>query len=240
MLTVAPTESDIRTVLRAFLLAILPSGTECFIAQDNRVPEPQASDFVEMTPLFYERLATNQNAFTDVVFTGSIAGDTLMVTGISQGEISVGQTVFGVGITDGTKISALGTGTGAVGTYTVDTSQTVASETMSSGYETHTQNVRVTYQLDIHGPSSGNNAAVISTLFRDPYATTFFATKGFALSPLHADDPRQLAFINAEQQYENRWTLDAVMEAQMSVETPQDFADQVDLSITSVEAAYPA
>lgn len=66
------------------------------------------------------------------VVTGSISGTTLTVTAVSSGVLSVGQTISGSGITAGTKISALGTGIGGVGTYTVDTSQTVASTTITA------------------------------------------------------------------------------------------------------------
>lgn len=66
------------------------------------------------------------------VFTGSISGTTLTVSSISSGTIATGQALFGVGITQATVITALGTGTGGVGTYTVNLSQTVASEQMNS------------------------------------------------------------------------------------------------------------
>ncbi len=66
------------------------------------------------------------------VFTGSISGTTLTVSAMSSGTIAVGQALFGVGITQATVITALGTGTGGVGTYTINLSQTVASEGMNS------------------------------------------------------------------------------------------------------------
>lgn len=65
-------------------------------------------------------------------FTGSISGTTLTVTAVSSGTIAVGQTVFGTGVTEGTRITALGSGTGGTGTYTVGISQTVGSESMTS------------------------------------------------------------------------------------------------------------
>ena len=65
-------------------------------------------------------------------FIGSISGTTLTVTLLKSGSIGVGQSLFGVGITAETVVTALGTGTGGVGTYTVNISQTVASETMNT------------------------------------------------------------------------------------------------------------
>lgn len=65
-------------------------------------------------------------------FTGSITTTTLTVTAVASGTLQVGQTVSGTGVTAGTTITALGTGTGGAGTYTVSTSQTVASSALTS------------------------------------------------------------------------------------------------------------
>ena len=66
------------------------------------------------------------------VFTGSISGTTLTVTAVTNGTIAINQALFGVGVTQETVITALGTGTGGIGTYTLNQSQTVASELMNS------------------------------------------------------------------------------------------------------------
>jgi hypothetical protein len=60
-----------------------------------------------------------------------MSSTTLTVTVVTSGVITVGMTVAGSGVTAGTKITALGSGTGGVGTYTIDTSQTVASVAMT-------------------------------------------------------------------------------------------------------------
>jgi hypothetical protein len=62
---------------------------------------------------------------------GSISGTTLTVTSASPAvgyQIAVGSLIYGVGVAAGTKVTALGTGTGGTGTYTVNNSQTVGSE----------------------------------------------------------------------------------------------------------------
>jgi len=61
------------------------------------------------------------------IFTASISGTTMTVTELFSGTIAVGQQVFGVGVDQETVITALGTGTGGAGTYTVSNSQTAAS-----------------------------------------------------------------------------------------------------------------
>ena len=74
-------------------------------------------------------------AVNNTIFTGSISGTTLTVTAITTGVLAVGDVISGTGITANTIIVALGTGTGGLGTYTVDTSQTALSTTISTnGY----------------------------------------------------------------------------------------------------------
>lgn len=68
-------------------------------------------------------------------FTGSIATasgvDTLTVTAVASGSLSVGVTIIGAGIATNTIITALGTGAGGTGTYILNpVGQTVSSETM--------------------------------------------------------------------------------------------------------------
>ena len=71
-------------------------------------------------------------------FTASIAGTTLTVSAVASGTLAVGQLVTGSGVSASppgslaTYITALGTGTGGVGTYTVGVSQTVSSTAMIS------------------------------------------------------------------------------------------------------------
>jgi hypothetical protein len=73
------------------------------------------------------------------VITGSISGFTLTVTGITSGSLALGQTLSGAGITAGTQITSFGTGAGGVanglGTYTLNTSQSVASTTINAYYQ---------------------------------------------------------------------------------------------------------
>jgi len=66
------------------------------------------------------------------VFTGSIgpSSTTLTVTAVASGALSIGQEISGTGVTP-TYITAFGSGTGGTGTYTVNTSQTAASTTIT-------------------------------------------------------------------------------------------------------------
>jgi hypothetical protein len=83
---------------------------------------------VDGTYRYTWRISTPSSA----VFTGSTSGTTLTVTAITEGALAVGQVLFGVGVTQETVITALGTGTGGIGTYTINLSQTNASQQMNS------------------------------------------------------------------------------------------------------------
>jgi len=65
-------------------------------------------------------------------FIGSVSGTTLTVTQVKNGTIGIGQSLLGVGVTAETVITALGTGSGGAGTYTINLSQTESSEVLNS------------------------------------------------------------------------------------------------------------
>jgi len=237
-------QSDVQTGLRNFLLAILSnvSPLEVVAGQNNRTPEPKSPNFVVTTPILRERLETNTDSFADVSFVGSIAGTVITVTSIAFGTIAIGQTLFGAGIATGTTITALGSGMGGVGTYTVSASQTIGSEAIASGTETILQPTRLTIQCDFHSMDlnlSADMAQKFTTLWRDAYGVDYLAPYGVA--PLYTSEPRQLAWRNGEQQTENRWTVDAIMQVNEQVsDLPQQFADVLDIGIIDVDVAYPA
>ena len=64
--------------------------------------------------------------------TGSIAGTTLSVTGITGGRLAVGQVITGGTISANTTITSTGTAGGGIGAYTVNNSQTVTSTTITA------------------------------------------------------------------------------------------------------------
>ena len=237
------TESNIFATLRTFLLSILPAGVEVIKGQDNRVGEPEGTDFVVMTPTMRKRLAFNVDTYTNNAFTGSISGTTLTVTEVQAGSLIIGTQVFGVNVAANTVITAFGTGMGGVGTYMVSISQTVASDVLNAGTANAEQYTQISIQLDVHGPSSGDNSQVIATLFWDQDAFQVITTQGFDIAPLYCSDPRQIPFINAEQQYEDRYVIDIELQANPIVQTPIQFADELELGplgIVNVTAEYPA
>jgi hypothetical protein len=93
------------------------------------------------------------------VFTGSISSTTLTVSSVSSGTIAVGQSLYGVGVSAETVITALGTGTGGAGTYTVNVSQTVTARALNSA------TVGATFTATIAGTTMTVSAVASGTLY---------------------------------------------------------------------------
>lgn len=242
-MTPSPGQADAMEAMRLFLVEVLPDGVEVIAGQVNRVPEPSRADSVVMTPTSFTRLSTNVDDSEDVKFTGSITGNTLTVTNVAFGTIQVGATVFGTGAAAGTKITALDGGTGGTGAYTVNVAQTIPGQTLSSGGKSITQGAQVCIQLDFHSAdvgTAGDMAQTVSTLLRDAFGVESFAAQDPPVAvPLYADDPRQAPFMNAEQQFEWRWIVEAMLQVNQTVTVPKQYADVVEVGLISVEAEYP-
>jgi hypothetical protein len=80
-------------------------------------------------------VGTYQVSVSQSVASTTITGSygTMTVSAVASGTLAVGQVVSGSGVTAGTVITALGTGTGGTGTYFVSPSQTASSTTISAG-----------------------------------------------------------------------------------------------------------
>jgi hypothetical protein len=92
---------------------------------------PQFSDDLFLGPA-QTYMGTGIRPYT-TTFTGSMSTTTLTVTALLQGApIVVGMYVDGSSVTDGTYITAFGTGTGGAGTYTINQSVTASSTTMTA------------------------------------------------------------------------------------------------------------
>ncbi len=238
---ISVTESQVLTALGDFITSILDASVEVVRGQDNLVAESTGPDFVVMTPTMRNRIETNIDTAADVKFTGNITGNLLTIGNVSYGAVKVGSPVFGVGVASGTQITALGNGTGGVGTYIVTPgNQTITTETLAAGFRGAMQPTEVAIQLDVHGPNSTDNCQIITTLFRDPYGYDFFAGQPADMAPLYSDDGRQMPFINGENQYEDRWVMNVYMQANPNVTTGQQYADHLVLEgIIDVDVSYP-
>lgn len=246
-ITVAPTEDQVFGALGQFIQAVAP-GLAVVRGQANRVPPPAAGDYAVMWSRDRIRLGTNVDEFVDCRFTGDISGTTLTVSAVNYGTLKVGSQIFGVDLAASTKVISFGSGTGGAGTYQISPSQTITSRVMAAGVENVLQPTRFMAQIDVHGPLSGDNAQRISTLFRDGWGVDFFSAVevgGIALegmiSPLYADDPKQIPFVDAQEQWEDRYVVEACLQIQATVlDLPQQFFEQVHVGLVNVDTKYPA
>jgi hypothetical protein len=109
-------------VLTPTMIGELNTSTGRVTISDNGIN----AYIVDGTYRYTWRIAT----VTAAVFTGVVSGTTLTVTSVNSGTLAVGQHFFAVGALQETVITALGTGSGGTGTYTLGLSQTIASSQM--------------------------------------------------------------------------------------------------------------
>ena len=94
---------------------------------------PQYSDDLFLGPA-QTYMGTGVRPYT-TTFTGTISTTTLNVTALLQGApLVLGMYVDGSSVTDGSYITAFGTGTGGTGTYTLSASSTVSSATTMTAH----------------------------------------------------------------------------------------------------------
>ena len=221
-----PNQSSIQTALVSAIQAVLP-GTIVIEGQSNRASEPSASSFVVFTIMRRERLSTNLMVYADCAFTGSVSGTTLNVFSVQFGSIAVGAPIFALTGATGVSVSSFGAGTGGVGTYVLTGPLILSSGPLASGQVYVAEPVKITMQLDFHGPdprTTSDMVAPVETLFRSELANSLFASATTGVYPLYADDPRQVPWVNSEQQIEAMWTLDCVVQVNQQVAWPQQFA----------------
>lgn len=227
------TEAQVLTVVRTFLLSVLPAGIEVVRGEANAVSEPVGPDFLVLWPIGRVRLNTNVSTYYD-----DPSAQAYQVTPQLRTEGGIG-------------IKAEG-------------SEPLLGEPITlyrPGLRNVLQATQMTVQVDVHGPASADSVQAIATLFRDQYACDLFrfgpavdaensgpidSEAGWAITsepldiqPLYTSDPRQVPFVNAEQNYEYRWSIDLVLQANIVVTVPQQFADKLIATPINTQA-YPA
>lgn len=88
-------------------------------------------------------------------------------------------------------------------------------------------------QLDFYGPNSSDYAQDFATLFRDDYACQQMA--GTGVTPLYCNDGQQMPLVNGEAQYEQRWTLQTMLQINPVVSTPTEFVGKVDVTFVKAD-----
>jgi len=94
-------------------------------------------------------------------------------------------------------------------------------------------------QLDFYGSSAQEMAAIVGTMIRSEYSASWFRQNNMPVTPLYAGEPHQTTMINAEQQYESRWTLDFIAQFNAVVTTPLYFFDEINVTAIAADLKYP-
>jgi hypothetical protein len=98
--------------------------------------------------------------------------------------------------------------------------------------ETQTARLEIVMQLDIYGQNGADHAAVIVATMRGDYAYANFPDD---VKPLYATDPVQIPIINAEGNFEQRWSIDIHMQY-----NPEFTAEQETTSTASINQLIAA
>jgi hypothetical protein len=233
-----PSHKQIQAALRTALLAILPTGVSVIEGQNNNVSEP-LGDFVVMTVIRRERISTNIDTYEDCRFTGSIAGTTVTVSSTDFGSLVAGRILFGTGAATNPTINTVNPN----GTLTISAPMTLASRTLASGAKALKQATRVVFQLDVHSDDmsrASDMAQTISTVMRDDTGYLLLAQSNLPITPLFADDPRQIPYQNAENQTEDRYVVECHLQADQVITPPQEFMDRVDVDRIPADIFFAA
>jgi hypothetical protein len=230
------------TPIQNFPSVFVYGAPEVVRGQISRVSEPRAGDFVIVQQLRQPRLSLNITSFSDNIIVASADEfGVLTITTVTRefSPLVPGMLLLDVGgpLVNGTVLGEQLSGTtGGLGTYNIYPPQVIPQETIYAGIREDLTPTQLALQLDFHGPNSGDNVKIIESLWRSDYAYDLLNPLG--VSPLYSSDPREMPFMNAEQQYEYSWTIDLEMQTNPVVLTSQQFFDQI--AIASYEVDAPA
>lgn len=117
--------------------------------------------------------------------------------------------------------------------YNIDTWGPTDPAPTSVNVETH---YKGRLQVDFYGAASGDLAAIFASLWRDE--TGCLALEP-TCDPLYTDDPFLAPLDDSEEQYEQRWTVNAYFQYNPVVSVPMTFANELEVTLVSVDEAYP-
>lgn len=86
------------------------------------------------------------------------------------------------------------------------------------------------FQLDVYGEGAGDCASVIEQLWRTEYAVDLMHSLNANITPLFTDTVVQATMINAESNYEPRYTLTIHFQVIQNIRVNQALFDQVKLA----------
>lgn len=90
-------------------------------------------------------------------------------------------------------------------------------------------------QVDIYGQGAGDRAIALETTFASGYGYDTIKAIDDRLAPLYSSAAIQAPVINAESQWEERYTLTLSLQAHITVSFPQDYFDKAEISTEQVD-----
>jgi hypothetical protein len=126
------------------------------IGTDKKLYIETGAQYFDITPIrtTFTSPTTDNCVETGFTGTGSISGTTLTISSVTSGALAIGS-VITTGASAGTTIVAFLTGTGGIGTYQVNNTQTVGSTTIAVAAST-----TVTFGITSHGCVVGDFVTV--------------------------------------------------------------------------------
>lgn len=110
----------------------------------------------------------------------------------------------------------------------------------SNDTATQTKSISVgasyTFQCDVYGANAADNAAILAFAFRDDYPQQFMPVGAAAM---YASDPLQMQFVDAEDNYEDRWVIDLTVGYNPVIAIQSQSALSVDVVLSNVDVDYP-
>lgn len=90
-------------------------------------------------------------------------------------------------------------------------------------------------QVDIYGDNAGDRAVALETLFASSYGYEKIKAIDDRLAPLYSTAAIQAPMINAESQWQERYTLTLSLQAHITVSLPQDYFEKIDFTNQQVD-----
>lgn len=90
-------------------------------------------------------------------------------------------------------------------------------------------------QVDIYGDGAGDRAIALETVFTSGYAYEKIKALDERLAPLYSSAAIQAPMINAESQWQERYTITLSLQAHITVSFPQDYFDKAEFTTIQVD-----
>ncbi|HGC4589309.1 hypothetical protein ODR23_23335 [Escherichia coli] len=109
---------------------------------------------------------------------------------------------------------------------------TGSPDTSTMGY---TEVRQADIQVDIYGQGAGDRAIALETTFTSGYGYDIIKAIDARLAPLYSSPAIQAPMINAESQWQERYTLTLSLQAHITVSFQQDYFDKAEISTEQVD-----